>query len=188
MRGRLAGKLALVLLSLLMPTIVSAELGARDYGREIATIFSFYDLMTATNDPSVGDLQGLFGRANETEREAILRLLLHVSPSIVASQEQVAVVNARIDAPKAHASIFLACMKAAEPDLFAAVAKRRLEFPPSTDADGYTRFRVSSLGKDVIVVLDRETASIKTMYLPDGRNLGALLDRCATLKRRWADE
>jgi hypothetical protein len=180
--------LIVISLSVATGTQASGEpIRSPDHAREIGTILSFYQVLTKKEDPSIADFIRLFGPHDESEVEAILRLALHERVDKVPPKEVVDRVNTRINSPERYPSLFLKCLRTAEPHLFATNERRRLEFPAEVSADGFMRFRVSSRGKDVTFVFDGQVEFIEAVYLPSGLEASGLLARCATMPRRWND-
>lgn len=136
--------------------------------------------MDEKESPTVSDFFRIFGKGNESELQLILRKRF---PSLdwkgnwFANQEAAQYINNVYNNPTEYPSIFLQCIKTTEPGLFAEGIQRQIEFPPKVSKD-FRTFTITLDGKKVLFEFSQNEPYIENIYLPDGKSIYALIERC----------
>ncbi len=173
---------AVLILALTFPTI---SLGSGKYINQIQTIVLFYETMLQNKPPTVSDFLKLFGKDNEAELEVILRQkfpTLDWKKNWSDNEEAVDYIEKVFNNPQNHTSMFLQCIKLAEPTFFAGV-KWQIEFPPEITKD-FRKFSVLIRAKRIIIEFSQDERTIENVYLPDGKSIYSLIEGCVNRTRR----
>jgi hypothetical protein len=186
---RFLSRLSIIILMLLILSTTRVFASA-DYAEQVRTIVVFYELLTGESEPTVANFNAILGRDNEAELELILKQKF---PEVDwkgkwdANKEALDYVK-QIDAnPEQYESRFLKCLRSSEPRLFSNRAKRQIEFPPRILEDPekhvhFVEFKVLTKGKAVIFQFVPEDKTIENVYLPDGKSIYTLMERCDDFK------
>jgi hypothetical protein len=170
-----------LIIVLIMAIVIPGQLSASEnYLNQISTVIGFHKALSETNSPTVSVFLKLFGKGNEAELELILRQRF---PSLdwkgkwFDNKEAKTYVQKVYDNPQLYPSRFLQCIKSNEQIFFADKVKRQIEFPPEITKD-FRRFTVITDGKKVIFEFSQDEPYIENIYLPDGKSIYTLIDRC----------
>jgi len=169
--------IAVVISILTLPIVVFA---LENYGQQMATIISLYEILSGKKSPTVSDFFRIFGKGNEAELQLILRKRF---PSLdwkgnwFANQEAANYINNVYSDPIQYPSLFLQCIKTAEPELFAVEFHGQIEFPPKVTKD-FTTFSVTLGRKKILFEFSQNESKIENIYLPDRQSIYTLIERC----------
>ncbi len=161
-----------------------------DYSEQVRTIILFYEVLAEKPEPTVADFNAVFGKENKAELELILRQKFPAVDWKGKWDENKEILDyvTKVDGnPDQYPSRFLKCLKSNEPKLFGAESKRQVEFPPKIINDRkerkfFTEFSVITNGKRVVFQFVPDENTIENIYLPDGRTVYSLLEKCGSCK------
>lgn len=147
---------------------------------QVTTIMSLCKILARNNPMTVQDFFNIFGKDNEAELELLLKAKF---PSVdykgdwSKNKEVLVYPNAVYNDPLKFRSMFLECLKIAEPKLFNSEIRCEVCLPPSI-IDDLTRYTVIIRSQKVIFEFSQDESYIENIYLPNGESIYTAVEHC----------
>jgi hypothetical protein len=175
-------RLLRALLTILILTVVpySQPCASENYNEQLSTITLFYKTLTKNEAASVSEFFKLFGEGNEAELELILR---QEFPSLdwkrnwLDDEKAVVYVEKIYNDPHHHTSRFIKCIKTTIPMFSSGKFNLQIESPPNV-TKAFRKFTVKAHGKKLIFEFSQDEPYIENIYLPDGKSIYTLIEKC----------
>jgi hypothetical protein len=154
-----------------------------NYSGQKVTIVLFFDTLKKPS-PTVSDFFLLFSKHDESELELILRQkfpALNWKENWFNNKEALDYINDVYNNPQNYYSRFFQCIKKVEPTLFSDNFNYQIELPPKL-METFREFSVTTNTKKVVFQFSQDEPYIENIYLPNGKNVYTLMEKCIEIK------